>query len=244
MIPELLTILSAATGVFTGSATCEKMPDGVSAHLGMMVESNQPRVPADSISKSLQKVLEATRTFGLKEPNLTVTESSEGITDSRKSDRDEAKVFYARKGITIRTTSFQEMGSFLDYAAQQGFTSYGQPSFYLDNLDSLQNACLELATRNALERATAAKKALNGRSMSILKITDTERFHLYTSDDTKIGDENIDAFFDREMSSGSGHGMVQRSPVGSSPRLFYKIVPTPRSITSSVKILVKITTAD
>lgn len=239
MLLELLTILSAATGVFTGSASCEKMPDGVIVDLSMNVESKHPRVPADSISGALQKVLEATKTFGLKEPYISVTETSEGPNEYRNPKGEETKAFYARKGIRIRTPSFMETSRFLEYAALQGFMSTREPSFYIENTDSLQSACLEKATRHALLRATAAKKALNGTSMSILKITDTDKFSLYTSDDTQIGEENVDAFF------GEGDripGLVSRHPIPRPRALFYKIVPEPRIVTSNIKVLVKIET--
>ena len=54
---------------------------------------------------------------------------------------------------------------------------------------------------------------------------------------------NVDAFFGAGFTS-EGRGYAQRSPVGVSHRLFYKVVPTPRSTSVSVKVLVKITTAD
>lgn len=241
MLPKLLTILSAATGVFTGSAICERMPDGVIVELSMNVESKEPRVPADSISGALQKVLEATKTFGLKEPYISVTESSEGPSHYQNKKGEEEKTFYARKGIRIRTPSFLETSRFLEYAALQGFMSTREPSFYIENTDSLQSACLEKATRHAILRATAAKKALNGTSMSILKITDTDKFSLHTSDDTQIGDENVDAFFGGEERFGSG---VVRGVIPRPRALFYKIVPEPRTITANVKVLVKIETAD
>lgn len=241
MLLELLTILSATTGVFAGTATCEKMPDGVVVDLSMNVESKHPRIPADSISGALQKVLEATKTFGLKEPYISVTESSEGPNDYRNPKGEETKAFYARKGIRIRTPSFVETSRFLEYAALQGFMSTREPSFYLENTDSLQSACLEKATRHAILRATAAKKALNGTSMSILKITDTDKFSLYTSDDTQIGEENVDAFF------GEGErslGLAVKYAIPRPRALFYKIVPEPRSTTANVKVLVQITTTD
>lgn len=241
MLLELLTILSAATGVFTGSAICEKMPDGVIVDLSMNVESKHPRVPADSISSALQKVLEATKSFGIKEPYITVTETSEGPNEYRNPKGEETKAFYARKGIRIRTPSFIETSRFLEYAALQGFMSTREPSFYLENTDSLQAACLEKATRHAILRATAAKRALNGTSMSILKITDTDKFSLYTSEDTQIGEENVDAFFGEKehVSSAIVRGVIPR------PRaLFYKIVPEPRTVTTNVKVLVKIETTD
>lgn len=241
MLLELLTILSAATGVFTGSAICEKMPDGVIVDLSMHVESKHPRVPVDSISGALQKVLEATKTFGLKELYISVTESSEGPNEYRNPKGEETKAYYARKGIRIRTPSFMETSRFLEYAALQGFVSTREPSFYIDNADSLQSACLEKAIRHAILRATAAKKALNGTSMTVLKVTDTDKFSLYTSDDTQIGEENVDAFFGKEESvlSVASRGVIPR------PRaLFYKIVPEPRTVTTNVKVLVKIETAE
>lgn len=237
MILELAAVLFSATGVFTGSASCEKMAEGAVLRLHMNVESTDPRVPADSISRSLARLSESVKKLSLKSTGLVLGESSEGAQSSRASRSDEPSIYYASKEITATSSDFNEVQVLLDVAAAHGFQMRVPTKFFVRSQDSLNNACIEKATRNALERAEIGRKALGGKSMTILKITDSESFQLYTSDDTRAADEQVDDFF----SSTRGKSSVSAFRTFSGTvRAFYRISPEPIRVTSSVKVLVDI----
>lgn len=185
------------------------------------------------------KFFEATKTLGLKRTNISVQESSEGRQNNQNKNKDEAKEYFANKSIKITTRDFEEIQPLLQSAAEAGFLMSGTIEYFLTNSDSLKSACIDKAVKIALERAKVAKKTLNGLSMSVLKITDSDDFDLYTSDDTKTDEEGIDKFFTNRRQYGFAAG---RAGMARGPQLFYKISPAKIKVNSAIRILVKITT--
>lgn len=242
MILELATILFSATGVFTGTASCEKMSDGVAMRLHMRVESTNPRTPADSISRALARLSESVPKLALKKTILVLGESNEGVQYVRGAKSDDPTTWYASKELVATSRDFGEVQKILLAASEQGFQMTGSAEHFVDAKDSLNNACIEQAARNAVQRAEIGRKALGGKSMTIQKITDTESFGVYTSNDTRASDESVDDFF----SSNTGRGAIlgSRGQVRSGiEHAFFRISPEAIRVTASVKILVDIPVA-
>ncbi len=239
MLIELVTMIFATTGVFSGSATCEKIADGVGVNLQMTVESNSQHIPADSISTAMVKLFESAKALKLKLTSIAVQTSSEGKRYVRNGKSSDEKEFYADKSIKVTTRDFDEIQYLLQAAAGAGFLMNGSPEYFVNNSDSLKTSCIEHAIEVAVGRAKAAKNALNGISMSVLKITDSDEFNLYTSDDSHVSDESIDAFFSNKVISGHS---ARHPGFGSKSRIFYKIAPAQIKVVSSVRILVNIKT--
>lgn len=241
MILEMITILFAATGSFYGKAVCEKPADGARIRLYMNVESNNSRAPAESISIAMDKIFEASKLLGLKQTKISIQQSSEGRRIYQREKPLDEKEFYGKKTITIATKEFMEVQKLLQFAAEAGFLMDGTPEYFLDNADSLTNSCIEKATATALQRARAAVRALNGSNMSVLKISDDNDFHVFTSDDTRQDQEPIDKFFESGRSFYASRGRI---PVPSNTQTFYKVAPIPLQSSCAVKILVDFTTKE
>jgi hypothetical protein len=235
MLIEILTMFFAATGVFTGSVTCEKMANEVTLELNMRVESNNATTPSDSISKSLKRLEESMKASKFNAVVVVPLAGSEGK-NSFREENESRKEYFAEKSLQVSSKNFQELSAFLKVSAQHGFLMHEKPQFSFTNKDSLESACVERATKIAIAKANAAKSALNGKSIAILKITDDDRFGVYTSDDDTIDGEEIDGFYYQKRyalgAGGEGYGL--------SEAYFYNIIPVPVKVSSTIKIFVKI----
>jgi hypothetical protein len=239
MILEMMTMLFATTGSFYGKAVCEKLADGAKISLYMDVESNNSRAPAESISIAMDKVFEASTILGLKQTKISLQQSSEGRRRYQREQSPPGKEFFGKKTLIITTKDFVEVQKFLQLAAEAGFLMDGTPEYFLDNADSLTNHCIEKATSSALQRATAAVRALNGSNMTVSKISDDNDFHVFTSDDTRLDQEPVDKFFASGRSFYATRGII---PAPSKTQTFYKVAPIPLQASCAVKILVNFDT--
>lgn len=240
MLVPLLGLLFSATAVFQGTATCEKMADGVSVELAMNVESKETKVPSDSISNAMTRLFSEIQRGDLKSLSVSVMATQEWQNRPSSQKQNEPTTFIASKNIKLSSKNFQEMQTGLQIAADHGFLMQGSQRYYIDAMDSLNNSCLEKATKNAISRAETAMKALRAKSMTIEKITDSDKFDLYTSDDTKSPGKPVDEFFTKESAV---RPYAARGRVGlTSSAMFYKLLPQPIVVNSSVKLLVDIKT--
>lgn len=235
MIFEVMTILFATTGSFYGRAVCEKPADGAKIALYMDVESNNSRAPAESISVAMDKVFEASKLLGLKQTKISLRQSSEGRRRYQREQSPNEKEFFGKKTIIVTTKDFVEVQKFLQLAAEAGFLMDGTPEYFLDNSDSLTNSCIEKAASSALQRASAAVRALNGSDMTVLKISDDNDFNVFTSDDTRLDQEPVDKFFESGRSFYAARGIIHAP---NKIQTFYKVAPIPLQASCAVKILV------
>ena len=235
MLPEVLLSLFSATGLFTGYAQCEVKSDIVIAEVSTTLQSNNPRLSADSISKQLSNLLKAVELKHFKNTTVSTLAGEQGRTGKYERDLDgKDKTYYATKSLRIWSNDFIEAQEIIGIAAQYGFLLTKAPKYAYSKVDSLNANCIEQATKIAIARANAAKLAISAKSFVILKISDNDELSYYTSDDTQEQEEEIDGFFiERHQEALAAGG--QGEGIGA----FYSIAPQPIKSASKIKLLVK-----
>ncbi len=235
MLALILNLAFASTGLFTGASDCMAKSDMVSLDVVMNVKADRQLKASDSISSSLNLLITEVKKLNLKKTSIFPLAGEEGQTDKYNRDLDGEKFkFYAEKGLKVSSKDYSEVEAFLKTASKFGFLLTRKPRYEFSKLDSLNSHCIEVATIKAVDRAKSAQKALNYKTLKILKITDSPSFSFYTSDDTMDDDEQIDGFFNYESRIALAAGGAGRSH-----ETFYSIVSQPIKATATVKILVQ-----
>lgn len=129
MIFQILTSIFGATGVFTGAADCSRLSDIVIAEVYLRVESNSPRVPADSISRSLERLSVYSKKKNFKSSVIIPDAGEEG--KNRKTEKGNEKEYFASKSLKIKSTNVAEIREILQSAAEFGFTMNRKPEYQL-----------------------------------------------------------------------------------------------------------------
>lgn len=158
----------------SGQCTVEVTPDRGSV---TFVISHTEKDVKQAISKSTElheKVREEFKRQKIKDLEVSTSEYSVFEKKEWEKDRQVSKGFSSRIGIRATTSEISKLGDLVAIAARLGVKETGALATYLSEQKSLdeKKKCLEVAAKNAREKAEALTKSLNvklGRAVRIIE---------------------------------------------------------------------------
>jgi uncharacterized protein YggE len=157
----------------TGSATTSVKPDKVILSLGVQTTNNTAKAALDMNSKSMNKVLEALLTAGVKQ-NETST-SSFGISPNYNysQGRNIITGFTAINSIQVESSKIANVSKWLDTAISAGTNTVNSIDFTLSDkkLAEIKNGLIKLAIDDARNKANFAASALGLKVMGVRSIS-------------------------------------------------------------------------
>ena len=145
----------------TGEATIQASPDQAIITLGVITENKDPTMAQQQNAIVMAKVLKGLAVQGIPEDQI---KTKEYRMDPQYDYSDGKEIFRNYKVhhiMEIRTKNIDRVGNIVDTSIKNGSNNVSNIRFSLSQHDTYYNQALELALRNAKQKALALAKAAN-----------------------------------------------------------------------------------
>ncbi len=160
----------------SGHCTAEVTPDRASVIFVIESVEKDAQLAVSKTTQLHEKLRDQLKSQKMKDLELSTSEYSVFEKKEWENNKNVNKGFAARLGLRATTSEIPKIGELLKVAAKAGIKETHSLSTYLSEPKLLdeKKKCLEIAAKNAREKAESLVKSLNARLGKVIQITERE----------------------------------------------------------------------
>ncbi len=163
----------------SGKGMVTASPDIAFIDIGVETEDKDAKVAQANNSKDMNKVMEALKKLGIKDKNIKTIRYSlydRYEYNGKKEGKEKEKYYVVSNIVNVKIENIEMLGKVIDEVAKAGSNQISNIRFDISNKKDLYNQALELAMKDAHQKAAAIMQAFDEKPVKPYKIIESSYY--------------------------------------------------------------------